>query len=185
MITGSARGIGRGLVQGLLKRPQTTVFAGVRDTNASAATELQRFETGSGSKLILLKLDATKKSDNEAAVSTIKSHGISHVDVVIANAGIATGLHKSTEIPEKDFLETYQANTLGPIFLFQAVEPLLSAASNPRFFVTTSLLGSVGFASELPVPVAAYGISKAGINWFLRKMHGEFPNITFVPIHPG
>lgn len=185
LITGTARGIGRGLVKELLKRPQTTVFAGVRDTNTSTATDLQKFEAAAGSKLILLKLDATKKSDNDAAVSTIKSHGVSHLDVVIANAGVSTDIRPIIDVPESDFLYAYQANTLGPIFLFQAVEPLLSASSNPRFFVSTSLIGSVGFASELPVPVAAYGVSKAGINWFLRKMHGEFPKITFVPIHPG
>ena len=185
LITGTTKGIGRGIVTELLKRPQTTVFAGVRDTLAEAATSLQSLEVANGSKLVILKVDATSEADSKAAVSTIKDHGIHHLDVVIANAGMDTGSRPTVDVPASDFLEAFQANTLGPIFLFQATEPLLSAASNPRFFVTTSLLGSLGFAENVPVPIAAYGVSKAGINWFLRKMHGEFPKITFVPLHPG
>ena len=112
LITGSARGIGRGIVKQLLKRPNTIVFAGVRDTNAQAAIELKHFEVGAESKLILLTLDATKKSDNEAAVSVIKSYGISHVDVVIANAGVATEPHQTVDIPESDFLYAYQVSII-------------------------------------------------------------------------
>lgn len=184
-ITGTTKGIGRGIVTELLKRPQTTVFAGVRDTQAEAATSLKSLEVANGSKLVILEVDATSEADSKAAVSTIKSHGVDHLDVVIANAGMDTEKRPTVEVPESDFLDVFRANTLGPIFLFQATEPLLSAASNPRFFVTTSLLGSLDFADKIPVPIAAYGVSKAGINWFLRKMHGEFPKITFVPLHPG
>lgn len=185
LITGCARGIGRGLVKEVLQRPQTTVFAGVRDTQAQAAIDLQNLKTGEGSQLVLVKLDATKHADSQSAASTIKSHGVDHLDVVVANAGIVTPLQPTVDMPESDFLNTFQANTLGPIFLFQAVEPLLSAAANPRFFVTSSILGSSGFADKIPLPTSPYGISKAGINFFLRKMHGEFPKITFVPLHPG
>lgn len=76
-----------------------------------------------------------------------------------------------------------EANTLGPILMFQATESLLSAAQNPRLFVSMSLIGGLGFAENIAVPVMAYGMSKAAVNYFLRKAHGEFPHITFV--HPG
>jgi norsolorinic acid ketoreductase len=111
LVTGSARGIGRGIVKELLKRPNTTVFAGVRDTNAPAAADLKRLEVGKESKLILLTLDATKKSDNDAAVSAIKSYGLSHVDVVIANAGVATKPRPTVDVPESDFLYAYQVRS--------------------------------------------------------------------------
>lgn len=131
LITGSARGIGRGIVKELLKRPNTTVFAGVRDPDAPAATELKHFEVGAESKLILLKLDATKKLDNEAAVTSIKSYGISHVDVVIANAGISTAPHQTVDIPEEDFLKAYQVRVPMAVYGRRYYSTILASTNPP------------------------------------------------------
>ena len=81
--------------------------------------------------------------------------------------------------------EHFEINTLGPISLFQAALPLLKKASTPKFVVTTSGIGSSTIAPSLPAPVAAYGVSKAAVNWFLSRAHGEHDDITFIPIHPG
>jgi len=38
---------------------------------------------------------------------------------------------------------------------------------------------------EGQTPTLAYGISKAGANYFVRKIHFEFPEICTLAVHPG
>jgi norsolorinic acid ketoreductase len=38
---------------------------------------------------------------------------------------------------------------------------------------------------EGPAPTLAYGISKAGANYFVRKVHFEHAGIVAVAVHPG
>lgn len=52
--------------------------------------------------------------------------------------------------------------------------------------VTTSIIGSNAFAQMAgPVPILAYSMSKAAVNGFISKIHGEAPNITSIALHPG
>lgn len=75
LITGTTRGIGKGLVASLLLRPNTTIIACVRDPLAPAAQilhNLPRCAEGS-SKLIVVKLDSTQDSDAKNVVEEIQT----------------------------------------------------------------------------------------------------------------
>lgn len=75
LITGTTRGIGKGLVASLLQRPNTTIIACVRDPLAPAAQNLRdlpRCAEGS-SKLIIVKLDSTQDSDAKNVVEEIQT----------------------------------------------------------------------------------------------------------------
>lgn len=75
LITGTTRGIGKGLVASLLLRPNTTIIACVRDPLAPAAQilrNLPRCAEGS-SKLIIVKLDSTQDSDAKNVVEEIQT----------------------------------------------------------------------------------------------------------------
>lgn len=184
LISGTTRGIGRQLVQEALKEPQTTIFAGARDITL-ADKVLSQLSKGPGSKLIILKLDSTSDADHQAIPSLLREHSIDSLDVVVANAGMGPSYTPTIECPVSDYADMFAANVLGPIRLFQATEPFLSRSTNPRYFVTGSLIGSAEVAPSIPPPVAPYGISKTAVTWLVRKLHGEFPNITLVSIHPG
>ena len=62
VITGANRGIGKGLLETLVLRPQTTVIAAVRDVESSKKT-LSSVPVGSGSKIIVVKVDSTSATD--------------------------------------------------------------------------------------------------------------------------
>jgi len=183
LITGANRGIGRGLVEALAKRPNTTVVAAVR--NPETAKDLEALSTGS-SKVIVVKISSTSETDAKEAVELLKTkHGLTKLDVVVANAGIASSFGKLVDLPLSIVREHWEVNALGPLILFQAIFPLLEKSSDPKFIAVSTAVASIGGMENLPVPFAGYGQSKAALNYITRKLHFEHENMTIFPISPG
>ncbi len=185
LITGANRGIGLGLLQTLVARPNTTVIAAVRDT---AASSLKSVSVGQGSKLISVKLDASVEADAAAAAKELQtSHGITKVDVLISNAGILDPANISpvAQTPVAAARKHIDINALGPLALFQAFLPLLEKSSSPKFLSITSSIGSIGGMEDFPVPFFAYGVSKATQNYLVRKIAFENPKLVSIAYNPG
>jgi len=187
LVSGASRGLGRALVAAYLAQPNNTVIAAVRDSNSPASKSLQELTKGASSSLIVLKIDSLVEAEAQQAIAELKSaHNITALDVVIANAGIAKLFPTVEEARAEDLLEHYRTNVIGVILLFQAVLPLLrKSAKTPKFVVMGSNAGSIGGMEGVPVPNAAYGPSKAALNWITKKIHLENPDIIAFPIHPG
>ena len=187
LITGSKSGIGKGLLATYAARDNTTAIAAIRDgPNSAASKVLISLPVGKGSKIIVLKYDAASTSAATEMVSVLKSeHGIDHLDVVVANAGVLTHFGPAAEASPEALVEHLQINTLAPIFLYQGTHALLTASSNPKFFIISSTLGSIGSMAQLPLPMLAYGMSKAAVNYAAVKFHNEDSKITVAPVQPG
>ncbi|KUJ16513.1 NAD(P)-binding protein [Mollisia scopiformis] len=186
LVTGANRGIGFGLVQALLLRPNTIVIATMRNVSQSE-NGLSSVETATGSQLIVQAYSPDSDPAGEASklTTSLKAEwGISKIDVVIANLGIGTDFHSGLDSTSESILKHFQTNSLSPILLFQKLYPLLSTSNDPKFILISSSLGSIG-EMEGGVPSLAYGISKAAANYFVRKVHFEHAPITSVAIHPG
>ncbi|MCJ1448499.1 MAG: hypothetical protein MMC23_009016 [Stictis urceolatum] len=184
LITGANRGIGLGLTGTLLKRPNTTVIAAVR--NPFASTSLTSLPTGPNSTLITISIDATFPESAHSAIKTLQSeHSISKIDVVIANAGISDYYGPATITPIEEVTRHYNVNVIGPLALFQATYPLLKKSSNPKFVGISTGAASIGDMGDWPLECTAYGSSKAALNYWLVKAHHENPDITIFPISPG
>ncbi|PQE09828.1 toxin biosynthesis ketoreductase protein [Rutstroemia sp. NJR-2017a BBW] len=189
LITGANRGIGLALVAILLQRPNSTVIATIRDptTNVSALNSLSK---ASNSNLIITPLSISTASTREvsaahqALVQSLHSQNITHLDIVIANAGLGSSFKSTLETPLECLVTDFYANTLGPIALYQNLHPLLKAAPEAKFVVIGSILGSIG--GMLPgAPSLSYGVSKAGVHYAAKKMHDEEEKIVVLPVHPG
>jgi norsolorinic acid ketoreductase len=102
---------------------------------------------------------------------------------VIANAGSGTKFTQTTEAPLCEMRHCFEVNTLGPLKLFQAAWPLLQKSKSPQFVVMSSYLGSIGEAGS--APCAAYGVSKAAVNYLTSKIAKEYPQVIAVAMHPG
>lgn len=171
------------------------MIAGVRDVASKSAKSLQDLPKASGSRVILVKIDSKSSTDADAAVSTLKrDHGITFLDVVIANAGIANKyphVHEAGAEAES-MLEHYTVNVIGVVTLFAAVRPLLlpetgASSTEPKFITMSSAAGSIAVQAQVPYPNAVYGPSKAAVNWITYKMHLENQDkgLCAVAIHPG
>jgi len=190
LITGANRGIGKGLTSSLLQRPNTTVIAGVRDPTAAAST-LNALPTATGSKVVIVKIDSQSETDAKEAVSQLASeHGITSIDYVIANAGIAHSGAPVAQTTTESLRDHFNTNAIGPVLLFQATKPLLQASKsgNPVFLAISTLIGSIGgqeILAGLPPILSPYGSSKAALNWLVRRLHYEESWLTSYVTHPG
>jgi norsolorinic acid ketoreductase len=87
--------------------------------------------------------------------------------------------------PAEEMAIHFKINTIAPLLLFQATASLLSASSKPIFVVLSSGAGSISGVDKLPVENTAYGASKAAVNFVIRRIHYENPNLIAFPINPG
>ncbi|KAH0165920.1 NAD(P)-binding protein, partial [Aureobasidium melanogenum] len=186
LTTGANKGLGRGFVEKYLVRPDTTVVAAVRDPSGKEAQDLNTFAKGEGSKLVLVKTESTSETD-ALEVVRIESQGISHLDVVIANAGIfKTGAFlEVAKMKASDLTEHVDVNVNGTVRLFQATLPLLKAAKQPKFIAISSAVSTITDAEYIPYTVTSYGASKAALNFLLRRIHIENPELIAIAFHPG
>ncbi|KAI5463898.1 hypothetical protein BGZ63DRAFT_413386 [Mariannaea sp. PMI_226] len=186
LITGANRGIGKGVVTILLARPNTTVVAAVRDTADVTAKELTELPLAAGSRLITVHIDAASETDARNAVELLQSkYNISKLDVVLANSGLLDQWGPVSEVTSDDLRKHFEINTIAPIKLFQATKALLEGAENPRFFITSTKIASLGLMKNTPLPTIAYGLTKAAANYAVAKIHYENPKISAAALHPG
>lgn len=181
-------GIGKVLLSTYLARPRHTVVAGLRNPDglSSAHHTLQELPHGTDSQVIVVKIDSTSECDAKQAVETLVSqHGITRLDIVIANAGVSKYFGAAQVTPAAEMADHFAINTVGPLLLFQATAALLDAAPNPKFVVLSSGAGSIGLVDTLPVENTAYGASKAAANFVTKRIHYENPHLIAFPINPG
>jgi norsolorinic acid ketoreductase len=185
LITGASRGLGRAWVETYLSRPNNTVIAAVRDPNAATSKSLETLKTGSNSKLITIKIDSASETDAADAIKNLQAQGISHLDVVIANAGIATSLTPLSQTPLSEFKHVLAVNSIAPLLLFQATFPLLNKSSKPIFIGVGSAMGTITAMEQRPYPSGGYGPSKAMLHFLIRKIHFENENLIAFVADPG
>ena len=173
------------MLQMLLSRKNTTVIALHRA--GSPLPTVPTNEVGTNSALLGYHYDASLSEDEVGqlvkGIST--GHGIDHIDVVIACAGMANGMKRVSDTAWADVQQHLDVNFGGPLKLFQAVKPFLSKPGS-KFILISSSVGSL--SSFDPVPGSlAYGASKAAANYMMARMNFEEASngLVAVAIHPG
>ena len=180
-------GIGEGFVKKYLSRPDTTVIGTVRDTTAKGSKALSSLPAASGSKVVLLQIESTSDTDAKEAVSSLSAQGITHIDTVIANAGIfkLEAFQKVSDMKTADLIQHVDVNAAGVVRLFQATLPLLQKAKKPVFLVVSSGVATIAGMEYVPFTISSYGASKATINFLVRRIHFEQPELISFAVHPG
>ena len=163
VITGANRGIGFALCQQLCT--EHTVHALCR-TGSSRLQELP---------LII------HEGVDVRAPSTLPQ-GLPPIDILINNAGILRrdGL---SALSVTDMQEQFAVNSLGPLFITQALLPKLSAGS--KVVIVTSRMGSV--ADNTSGGMYGYRMSKAAVNMAGMGLSRDLKpkGIAVALLHPG
>ena len=179
-------GLGRGLLEALVQRPNTVVIAGVRNLTHSTCESLKAVPTGAGSKVIAVVIRSTDERSAKEAVAALQSeHGISKIDTVIANAGISNYYGSADITPISEVRDHFEINAVGTLLLFQATWPLLKLSSNPIFMALSTGVASIGAMGGIPLQATAYGMSKIAVNYMVQKIHFENPDIIAFTMNPG
>jgi norsolorinic acid ketoreductase len=173
------------MLTSLLTRSNNMVIAAVRDPKAAVSQELNDLPKADGSSLHLVKIDSAITSDPATAIKDLDALGVSHIDVVIANAATADTADSVLNTSPDAVNRHMSVNFIGVLALFQACEPLLRKSQNPKFIAVSSNLGSIGLAPYIPGPWFCYGVTKAALNYLVRRVHAENDWLTAVALQPG
>lgn len=126
-----------------------TIIALTRDPTSPSSQSLATLPIHPSSRLIVIKYDASIESDAFDAIAEIQNtHGIRHLDIVIANAGIAKSYPLVKDVRRDDILEHVNVNVLAVVSLFQASRELLRKAigkKEPVFAILGSGAGALGY----------------------------------------
>ena len=182
LITGAARGIGRGIALALAKHnwSMTINYRG----NADAANEALRLVEEAGGRGIIVQGDVAIAQDRERLVAQTLEH-FGHIDLLVNNAGMAPRVRiDMLEMPEASYDEVMTTNLKGPFFLTQLVaRKMIELKTMNGKIINIGSLSS--YASS--VNRAEYCISKAGISMltvlFADRL-AEF-GINVYEIRPG
>jgi 3-oxoacyl-[acyl-carrier protein] reductase len=178
IVTGAARGIGRGIATVLRAAGADVVVADLDDT---AAREVADEIDESGSHAVATRSDVTQQQDAEdMAALAIERWG--RIDILAANAGIFPHISLA-DIGIADFDRIMAINVRGALLAIQACMPVMAAQAYGRIVLTSSITGSVvgqpGYAH--------YGATKAAMLGLMRSAALEVAaaGITVNAVLPG
>ncbi|MEW2354743.1 SDR family oxidoreductase [Spirillospora sp. NPDC029432] len=159
VVTGAARGLGALLARGIARRGGRVALLGLEPDELARTAG----ECGNGARW--WEADVTDDAALAAVAREVAEH-FGRIDVVIANAGIATGGPVEYSDP-RTFNRVIEVNLLGSVATARAFVPALRA-SRGHFFQVASL------AALCAAPMmAAYAASKAGVEAFAHSLRAE------------
>lgn len=211
LISGANSGLGKGLVERYLARNDHTVVAVVRNPDHATSKALADLPAGNQSRLVVVKVDSTIETDALEAVAQLPAQGIEHLDLVVANAGVARSFPKVSEVKIAELQAHVTPNVFGVVWLYQATLPLLQKSVQPKFVTMGSAAGSLevrlptglprggeerdavdtmlmrpsGWQDQPEIPNAAYAPSKAAVHWLTKRINAEEESLTAFVMHPG
>lgn len=112
LITGAARGIGRGFAEAYLAEGATVAIS---DVNLRAATETAS-ELGDGAYAV--ELDVTDQRSIDAAIASVVDH-VGKLDILINNAALFDAA-ETVDITRASYDRLYAVNVAGTLFTMQA-----------------------------------------------------------------
>ena len=101
--------------------------------------------------MIVLKYDASVSQDALNLTKQLqKEHGVTYLDVVVANAGIAKAFPLVRDVKRVEVQEHLEVNVFGVVELFQATREMLQRSERkegPIFAVVGSGAGALGYVT--------------------------------------
>jgi 3-oxoacyl-[acyl-carrier protein] reductase len=173
VVTGGARGIGRGIGSVLAAEGATVVVVDVE----AALGETAAGELGG----LAVSADVTERSSVEAMAARVVAE-FGRIDIVCANAG-AYPFADLEHLDEQTWDRVMDLNVGGAVRTIQACLPVMRARGYGRIVLTSSITGPItghpGFAH--------YGASKAAMLGFMRSAAVELARtgITINAVMPG
>ncbi|MBA4021608.1 MAG: short-chain dehydrogenase [Gordonia sp.] len=191
LITGSTGGLGLAVASALGRSGHTVIVSGRTPGRvASAVAELQASGIDADGRV----LDVSSFESARCAADGLRAR-YGHLDVLVNNAGI---LPEATAAGDVEFIhpsaaaQTFATNTLGALYVIEAMLPLLRRSDAGRIVNVSSTVGSLREQEDpqsqyFSTIVPAYQASKAALNSItigLSKLLADSP-IKVTSVCPG
>ena len=186
LVTGSSRGIGRGIIEELANDGLAVVvnYARSKDEAVAVASSIRQ----RGGQAIASQADVSNSGDRERLLEETYSE-FGRLDVLVNNAGITSpGRHDILEATEEGWDRVLSTNLKGPFFLAQAAANRMVAQIQGKQISDDQII-NISSISAYAVSTnrADYCIAKAGMQmmtWqFAVRLADE--NINVYEICPG
>ncbi|TKB24609.1 3-oxoacyl-ACP reductase FabG [Desulfopila sp. IMCC35006] len=173
LVTGGAKGIGKGIVQTLCKAGARVIIADIDQQQGKATAK--EFDCS------FKALDVTsQEACREVVAAVIKD--FTKLDILCSNTGIFPQANLA-EMTETQWDQTHNVNLKGTFFVVQAAMAAMCKNGYGRIVITSSITGAItGYPGW-----SHYGASKAGQLGFMRSAALECARegITVNAVMPG
>ncbi len=177
LVTGAYKGIGLEVARQLAARGvRVYLTARQREAGEQAAASIK-------GEVHFLPLDVSDPASIESAVRAL-ARQTEHLDVLINNAAIL--LDDGGNVLDLDgdtALKTFATNTVGPLRVTQAFQPLLEQSKAPRVINVSSGAGQL--AEGLQDWAPAYSMSKTALNALTQHFAGALQRFAVNAVSPG
>ncbi len=172
VVTGASSGIGAATVVAL-GRLGYQIAAGAR--------RLEHVRRVVGESGVALPLDVTKLESIDAFVGEVKKK-FGRIDVLVNNAGLASGLNPIAEARDEEWIEMWEVNVLGLMRMTRACLPLIRKARHGHIVNLGSIAGFETYKGG-----AGYTASKHAVHAISRTLRLELNGepIRVTEIEPG
>jgi 3-oxoacyl-[acyl-carrier protein] reductase len=178
LVTGSARGIGKTIVERFAAEGAVVALSDV--ANEAGAAETLAGIVGRGGKGMVAMFDVGDAGQVDAAVQRIVAEQ-GRIDILVNNAGI-TRDSLLMRLSEDDFDAVVRTNLKGTFLLTKFVSRTMIKQRSGRIINMSSVVGQMGNAGQ-----SNYSAAKAGIIGFTKSMARELASrgVTVNAIAPG
>ena len=154
IVTGGSRGIGKAIVNKLVKDDAHVIFTYLQDKDS--AEEIISSLSEFNPKIQAFQMDVSNRESVKNVISSLKET-ISHIDVLINNAGINKP-EDFDKIKDNDWDKIIDVNLKGPFIVTQEALHLLKKSTNSSIINIGSVSGQYGGPRT-----AHYAVSKSGL----------------------
>jgi NAD(P)-dependent dehydrogenase (short-subunit alcohol dehydrogenase family) len=177
LVTGAYKGIGLEAVRQLAARgARVYLTARKREAGENAVASIK-------GDVHFLPLDVSDAASIQSAVRAL-ARQTDHLDVLVNNAAVLLDDRESVlDLDGKTVLKTFATNTVGPLLVTQAFQPLLSQSKAPRVINVSSGAGQL--AEGLQDWAPAYSMSKTALNALTQHFAAALPAFAVNSVSPG
>ena len=178
IVTGSSRGIGRAIVEGLAGAGAAVT---VTARNGEMAQSVARAISGTGGTSLAVPADVSKPADVDRLVQTsLDRYG--QIDILVNNAGISPFYKKAELVSETEWDQVLAVNLKGAFLCAQAAGRVMMSQKSGRILNISSVGGRVALPN-----LAVYCAAKGGLEQLTRVLAAEWArhNILVNSIAPG
>lgn len=177
IVTGGSRGIGKAVVEELLKIKYSVIV-----TARSESEDIRKLKEEYGGKVLFIPCDISLDEDRKRLFS-FAENTFGKLDLLVNNAGVAPRERKDIlEITPEDFDYLTDINLKGTFFVTQELTPLLIKSGHSRIVNISSMS-----AYTASVNRGEYCISKAGISMITKLFAARLAEygVSVIEIRPG